>query len=39
MTTLRQTKPARRDGMAWALSAHYITLIRPQQALPLVTIY
>ena len=39
MTTLRQTNSARRDGMVWALSAHYIMLIRPQQVLPLVRIY
>ena len=39
METVGQTNPARRDGMVWALSAHYIMLIRPQQALPLVRIY
>ena len=39
MTTLRQTNPARCDGMVWALSPHYIMLIRPQQALLLARIY
>ena len=39
METVGQTNPVRRDGMVWALSAHYIMLIRPQQALPLVRIY
>ena len=39
METVGQTNPVRRDGMVWALSAHYIMLIRPQQALPLVGIY
>ena len=39
MTTLRQTNPARREGMVCALSAHYNMLIRPQQVLPLVRIY
>ena len=32
-------KPVRRDGKVWALSAHYIILIRPTQALPLARIY
>ena len=39
METVGQTNPVRRDGMVWALSARYIMLIRPQQALPLVRIY
>ena len=39
METVGQTNPVRREGMVWALSAHYIMLIRPQQALPLVRIY
>ena len=39
METVGQTNPVRRDSMVWALSAHYIMLIRPQQALPLVRIY
>ena len=39
MKTVGQTNPVRRDSMVWALSAHYIMLIRPQQALPLVRIY
>ena len=39
METVGQTNPVRRDGMVWALSAHYIMLIRPQQALSLVRIY
>ena len=39
METVGQTNPVRRDGMVWALSTHYIMLIRPQQALPSVRIY
>ena len=39
METVGQTNPVRHDGMVWALSAHYIMLIKPQQALPLVRIY
>ena len=39
METDGQTNPVRRDCMVLALSAHYIMMIRPQQALPLVRIY
>ena len=31
METVGQTNQVRRDGMVWGLSAHYMTLIRPEQ--------
>ena len=35
----QRNKPARRNGSVWALCAHYLMLIRPQQALSLARKY